>query len=1076
MRQLKLILFTCALFGTILFCSTSASAVSYALTNFNYDLAGGKVYGTSQTYLDYNLDPYYNAGVDGYLVKFNDLSLTSSVTLSSGSQNHSNNAIVLTVANVQRGEIYGVISDHFLQTMVYRNGYAYDPYGISYNFAGNGGSPYYGFSQSQPVYLQSVWFYLGRTGVIVALPNIQQVAPEGALPGTNAVVQIIGKYIGEHRNVPPVVSVSGNGVTAQFNAYLPNGVEVFLYIDENADTGNRTLSLTSDGVSSNGVNFRVGDRSPEIIDMTPPRANTGESVSVTITGRNFGSNPEVIIDGTGVTATVNTRTPTQIDAVFSVAEATYLGDRDIKVKSNGRLGMGFTPAPGNSNLSNPKPFTVDETNYTAAVQTVSFNADFPVKNWEDKAPIVDPTWKKSNSSGTNKKNVVAYKQGADAQGMNISATLNISPAPASNLQPKVRIKRDNQVVATESYSTTVNGSTIEIQEMFFSARLEQTPKVKKGEYTFAWEVSFDNGQTWKPSGTTNHVIYWTYGDIVETPGCEADGIYLNCLFANGSGGKDYAGLWDKALEKATTDELSDGDYSAESIAKILAEEIDDQITYNPGNSDNDKKHPLEAYTNRLLGVQCSVNANLLRGLLKSIGINNVETIYLWGGKPTTNLKKEDGGVTYGYKNEGSWKSFQAERPASNEGIINLPKDPHFTFHAMVKMYKVPYNDASVNLAAKVFDPSYGEDLSSGSYQSVYPYVNGDLRFKRAADLRSDDAANHKMVEKDETKDLVVRSFFAAYCLENENPDGTTPNCSINGHKKYSKTVSFIPSVTPPYSAFDAQATSTFSVWRPGDGIWYTLNAYTNERKYYPFGMAGDKITPGDYDGDGTTDPAVFRPGNQTMYIFQSGSQTFRTFTWNSAADKPVAGDYDGDGKSDIAFYHSDNGSKWTVQRSSDGSTYEGTFGALEDKPVSGDFDGDGKTDFATYRPSNGTWYWWATTDGTWQSKNFGMAGDIPTPGDYDGDGKTDPSVYRPSSNYWYVLYSGNGAFVYYQIGSAGDKPVPGDYDGDGKTDMGIWTPSNGHWLVRNSSNWTFTEAYWGGEAFGDVPVNAAYIY
>ena len=368
MKQLKLVWFTLAVLGGVLFCAADARAVSYALTGLDYDVGAGRIYGTSQTYLDYNLDPYYNAGVDGYLVKFT--SATSVTVLNSGSQNHNNDAVVLTVANVQRGETYGVLSDHFVQTVVYSSGYPYDPYGISRNYFGgsNGNSHYYGFQGAQPAYLQQQWFYLGRTGIIVGLPNITQIAPEAALPGTTAVVQVIGSLLGEHTQRPPAFRVSGNGVTARFSNFLPNGVEIFLDIAEDAETGNHDLIILADphphdfpayvGVPSNTVQFRVGDRTPQIAGITPPEGNTGDQVAVTITGTGFGINPQVQIGGTGVNATINSATPTEIQAVFAVADTTYEGNRDVKVKSNGRLGTGFSPGAGNSDTSNAVGFEV----------------------------------------------------------------------------------------------------------------------------------------------------------------------------------------------------------------------------------------------------------------------------------------------------------------------------------------------------------------------------------------------------------------------------------------------------------------------------------------------------------------------------------------------------------------------------------------------------------------------------------------------------------------------------------------------------------------------------------------------
>lgn len=359
MNCLKRICFAITVLSGILLFSLQAHAVSYALTGFTYDTGAGMVYGTSQTYLDYDLDPYYNAGVDGYLIKYNDPTLSSYTILGSGSQDHQYDAVVLTASNVQRGETYAVFSDHFLQTTLYYYGYPYDPYGISYNYFGEGGgSPYYGFQYWQAVIMQDVWFYLGRTGVIVSLPDITQLAPDAGTPGTTPAVQVLGKYIGEHTQIPPVVSVSGYGVTAQFGNFLPNGVEVYLQIAEDADVGDHTLSLTSDGVLSNSVNFRVGDRTPQITSITPAEGITGEQVAVTISGAGFGVNPQIQIDGVGVNPTITSASSTEIQAIFSIADLTYEGNRNITIKSNGRLGNGFISVSGSSPVSNEVTFGV----------------------------------------------------------------------------------------------------------------------------------------------------------------------------------------------------------------------------------------------------------------------------------------------------------------------------------------------------------------------------------------------------------------------------------------------------------------------------------------------------------------------------------------------------------------------------------------------------------------------------------------------------------------------------------------------------------------------------------------------
>jgi hypothetical protein len=350
-------------FGVFLLAGAAHAQTGYGVTVFNYDEAAGKVYGTSQTYLDYTLGYYYNAGVDGYLIKYTDSTLQSYTVLAQGSVDDDYNAVVFTEANVQRGEIYAVFSDHWIQMTFISGGYYYDPYGLSYNFTG-GGDPYYGFQIYQPAYIYQEWVYMGQTGVIVALPNIVQISPTGGIPGTNVLVQIEGKYIGEHTGQFPTVGVSGNGVTATVQNTYPTGVEVIFQIAENADIGDHDVSLTSDGVPSNTVVFRVGDHSPAITSITPPEGNTGESVSVTISGSNFGINPQVQIDGTGVQPTTVTATASEINAVFSIADLTYIGNRNVTIKSNGYAGNGFVLAPGNSDTSNAVQFAV----FTPVVQ------------------------------------------------------------------------------------------------------------------------------------------------------------------------------------------------------------------------------------------------------------------------------------------------------------------------------------------------------------------------------------------------------------------------------------------------------------------------------------------------------------------------------------------------------------------------------------------------------------------------------------------------------------------------------------------------------------------------------------
>jgi len=270
------------------------------------------------------------------------------------------------------------------------------------------------------------------------------------------------------------------------------------------------------------------------------------------------------------------------------------------------------------------------------------------------------------------------------------------------------------------------------------------------------------------------------------------------------------------------------------------------------------------------------------------------------------------------------------------------------------------------------------------------------------------------------------------------------------------------------SNFDTDGTSDIAVYRPSNGVWYSLNSTNGGFQAGPFGIAEDRIVPGDYDGDGKTDRAVWRPSMGTWYVEKS-TGGYISVHFGTLGDIPVPGDYDGDLKNDFAVWRPSNG-VWYILRSSNGSYDFRAFGISSDKPVQGDFDADGKTDVAVWRPSNGVWYIWRSTDFGFTIFPFGLEGDRPVQADYDSDGKTDAAVYRPSNTVWYLNRSRDG-FSAIQFGIATDRPVPADFDGDGKADVAVYR--DGAWYISRSSDNVVT-----GTSFGlasDVPVPTGYI-
>ncbi len=267
----------------------------------------------------------------------------------------------------------------------------------------------------------------------------------------------------------------------------------------------------------------------------------------------------------------------------------------------------------------------------------------------------------------------------------------------------------------------------------------------------------------------------------------------------------------------------------------------------------------------------------------------------------------------------------------------------------------------------------------------------------------------------------------------------------------------------PRADFDGDGRTDLSVFRASEGNWY-LNRSASGFTVTNWGLNGDVLVPGDYDGDNLTDTAVKRGGD--WYILRSCDNTTAIVNWGLASDIAVTGDYDGDLKTDYAVFRPSEGN-WYILRSADGGNVIFNWGISGDKPIAADFDGDGRTDFTVYR--GGTWYIYGSAVGV-RIIAFGLSSDLPVPADYDGDLIDDLAVFRPSDGYWYIIRSSDGAVNFIPFGLNGDTPVPGDYDGDGKYDQAVYR--GGIWYLNQSTN-GFAGAQFG--LASDNPVPKAYI-
>lgn len=270
---------------------------------------------------------------------------------------------------------------------------------------------------------------------------------------------------------------------------------------------------------------------------------------------------------------------------------------------------------------------------------------------------------------------------------------------------------------------------------------------------------------------------------------------------------------------------------------------------------------------------------------------------------------------------------------------------------------------------------------------------------------------------------------------------------------------------PAIANFDGDQKSEVSVYRPSNGVWYSIDSASGNARIIQWGISGDLPAAGDYDGDGITDQAVFRPSNGTWYVIKSaGGISINQFGLNG--DVPVPGDYDGDLKTDLALFRPSTGT-WYVAKSTGGIAIY-NWGLATDLTAQADYDADGKTDVAVFRPSEGRWYILQSADGM-LIRQFGLSGDRPVQSDYDGDGRADLAIFRPSTGQWWIEQTTAGINVA-QFGLSGDIAVPADYDGDGRTDIAVFRPSTGVWYAGLSGTQTFLISQWG--LAGDIPVPA----
>lgn len=344
------------------------------------------------------------------------------------------------------------------------------------------------------------------------------------------------------------------------------------------------------------------------------------------------------------------------------------------------FGRNFDSCPGPSPSPTPTP--------TVKIDSVGFTGDIALRQWDsnparrkkiDSPDGTEPTWNRAS----NPKLAVAYKRGANPT---MFATFVVNPAQSIARPAQIRVKKGTTIVATKNADIGAGRSEVKDISVTFSA-LEAAPVVKRGEYEFTWEVSFDNGSNWQIAGKSgSHKIYWTWDNPLTD-------IWRNqaqrTSFPTADGDEPNT-LYDEAMQRAAG--VAEGKATLDEIVDKIVKRTASQLIYDPCRADPTDV-PLRAFGSGGK-AQCSTNANLVRGLLRTIGID-AQTRYFWGGNSSTNQV-----YIYSYNGRPNM-SFRVKRNPSSEGLdatdtcANVERDPHFLFHALVEV------------GGKIYDPSYG---------------------------------------------------------------------------------------------------------------------------------------------------------------------------------------------------------------------------------------------------------------------------------------------------------------------------------------------------------------------------------
>ena len=316
----------------------------------------------------------------------------------------------------------------------------------------------------------------------------------------------------------------------------------------------------------------------------------------------------------------------------------------------------------------------------------------------------------------------------------------------------------------------------------------------------------------------------------------------------------------------------------------------------------------------------------------------------------------------------------------------------------VKMYSPVHLKIGPYVAAQIVRPDFDFDGDGKSDQAVFRATPGGLPKKNK---------RGKIIGYTPYKS-------GSFLINNSRTSSTSATW---GNSKYS----------PLFADIDGDGRADRGLVVPINGIlnWYFVRSSNGSTLSKIWGVTGDKIVLGDYNGNGTDEIAIYRDG--AWWILDEQGNGYVRYWGQAGTDQPVPADYDGDGKTDIAIWRKTDGYWWILYSGyGNGFSSVGTSNSqwglpsFGDIPVAGDYTGDGRADLAVFRPLDGTWYVKNLVNDSIISQQWGINGDVPlAEQDVNGDGTNDFTVFRPSTGTWFYNLR-NGGFTSKQYGVAGD--------------------------------------------------------